>query len=33
MDRTVLRLSGPDTTDFLQGLITNDVAKLKDGLV
>ena len=31
--RTILRLSGPDTRDFLQGLITNDIAKLSDGLV
>ncbi|MFK7876039.1 MAG: folate-binding protein YgfZ [Paracoccaceae bacterium] len=28
MTRTLLRLSGPDTRDFLQGLITNDVAKI-----
>ena len=27
-DRTVLRLSGPDVRDFLQGLITSDVDKL-----
>lgn len=32
-DRTILRLSGPDTRDFLQGLVTNDVARLSDGLV
>lgn len=32
-DRTILRLAGPDTQDFLQGLVTNDVAKLADGLV
>ncbi|SMX37203.1 CAF17-like 4Fe-4S cluster assembly/insertion protein YgfZ [Octadecabacter ascidiaceicola] len=31
--RTLLRLSGPDANDFLQGLITNDVSKAKDGLV
>lgn len=31
--RRILRLTGPDTHDFLQGLITNDVARLKDGLV
>ncbi|QUJ78006.1 folate-binding protein YgfZ [Sulfitobacter albidus] len=31
--RTILRLSGTDTTDFLQGLVTNDVARLGDGLV
>ena len=28
-----MRVSGPDTVHFLQGLVTNDVAKLKDGLV
>ncbi|MBM7068275.1 folate-binding protein YgfZ [Actibacterium sp. 188UL27-1] len=33
MERTVLRLSGPDMSDFLQGLITNDIARLADGLV
>lgn len=27
-DRAVLRLSGPDTADFLQGLLTNDVMAL-----
>ena len=32
-DRRILRLSGEDTRDFLQGLVTNDVAKLSDGLV
>lgn len=32
-DRRVLRLSGPETMDFLQGLVTNDVTRLKDGLV
>ena len=31
--RRILRLSGEDTHDFLQGLVTNDVAKLSDGLV
>ena len=31
--RTILRLTGADTTDFLQGLVTNDVSKLADGLV
>ena len=25
-DRAVLRVSGPDARDFLQGLVTNDVA-------
>ncbi|MFP7571192.1 YgfZ/GcvT domain-containing protein [Marivita sp. S2033] len=32
-DRTIFRLSGADTHDFLQGLVTNDVAKLEQGLV
>jgi folate-binding protein YgfZ len=32
-NRTLISLSGPDAFDFLQGLITNDVAKTKDGLV
>ena len=32
-DRTVLRISGPDARDFLQGLVTNDVSKLDEGLV
>ncbi|MCW1950131.1 MAG: folate-binding protein [Octadecabacter sp.] len=31
--RTLLRLSGPDANAFLQGLVTNDVNKAKDGLV
>ena len=31
--RRILRLSGPDTQDFLQGLVTNDIAKLADGAV
>ncbi|EBA15506.1 aminomethyl transferase family protein [Roseobacter sp. SK209-2-6] len=31
--RKILRLSGPDTRSFLQGLITNDVNKLDHGLV
>ena len=31
--RTILRLSGADTRDFLQGLITNDIAGLDSGLV
>ncbi|MEP6017913.1 MAG: folate-binding protein [Paracoccaceae bacterium] len=31
--RTILRLSGPDTRDFLQGLVTNDVGKVDQGLV
>jgi len=32
-DRRILRFDGKDTIGFLQGLITNDMAKLKDGLV
>lgn len=32
-DRRIFRLTGKDTVSFLQGLITNDVARLKDGLV
>ncbi len=32
-DRLILRLAGPDTRDFLQGLVTNDVEKLESGLV
>lgn len=32
-ERTLIRLSGPDTFEFLQGLVTNDVAKASDGLV
>ncbi len=31
--RTVLRITGTDRQDFLQGLVTNDVKKLADGLV
>ena len=31
--RTLLRLSGPDAFDFLQRLITNDVASTKNALV
>ena len=34
MSRTILRLTGKDTRDFLQGLVTNDVARLdRDGIV
>ncbi len=29
--RTILSLTGPDTRDFLQGLVTNDVRKLDQG--
>ena len=32
-DRAVLRVSGPDARDFLQGLVTNDVRRLDDGPV
>ena len=32
-DRTVLRVTGQDRRDFLQGLISNDINKLADGLV
>ena len=32
-DRTVLRVSGPEARDFLQGLVTNDVRRLDDGPV
>ena len=31
--RTILRISGPDTDHFLQGLITNDMTRLADGLL
>ena len=31
--RTVFRIAGKDREDFLQNLVTNDVDKLKDGLV
>ena len=31
--RRILRLSGPDTRSFLQGLVTNDVGKIDQGLV
>lgn len=31
--RSVLRVSGPEASDFLQNLVTNDLGKLKDGLV
>lgn len=32
-DRTVFRITGADRVDFLQNLITNDMKRLKDGLV
>lgn len=31
--RTILKVTGSDARDFLQGLVTNDVARLSDGLV
>lgn len=31
--RRILRLNGKDTRDFLQGLVTNDINKVDDGLV
>lgn len=31
--RRILRLTGTDSADFLQGLITNDIARLDQGLV
>ena len=31
--RRILRLSGPDTRSFLQGLVTNDVSRIDQGLV
>lgn len=31
--RRILRLTGSDTTSFLQGLISNDITRLDDGLV
>ncbi|WP_120501801.1 folate-binding protein YgfZ [Roseovarius sp. EL26] len=33
MTRTILKVSGKDAHAFLQGLVTNDVDKLKQGLV
>lgn len=32
-ERSVLRISGADTRPFLQGLVTNDVEKLREGIV
>ncbi len=32
-DRSIFSVTGSDREAFLQGLVTNDVAKLKDGLV
>ena len=31
--RHILRISGSDANSFLQGLVTNDVDKVRDGLV
>lgn len=31
--RRILRLTGPDTEDFMQGLVTNDIRRLDRGLV
>ena len=31
--RTVLRISGPDRLKFLQGLVTNDLDRLSDGML
>lgn len=33
LNRTVIAVAGTERHDFLQGLITNDVARLSDGLV
>ncbi|PIL18814.1 aminomethyltransferase [Puniceibacterium antarcticum] len=33
VERTVLTVTGPEASSFLQGLVSNDVTKLKDGLV
>ncbi len=32
-NRTIIEVTGSDREDFLQNLVTNDVARLKDGLV
>jgi len=32
-NRRILRLQGADTHDFLQGLVTNDIGKLNNGMV
>jgi hypothetical protein len=31
MTRSILKLTGPETRDFLQGLVTNDVSRLDNG--
>lgn len=33
MSRTIIRITGPDARDFLQGLVTNDVSGLDHGIV
>ncbi len=33
MTRSIFKITGGDRTDFLQGLITNDMGKLADGLL
>ena len=33
MTRKIFRITGTDAKDFLQGLVTNDVARLADGIV
>ena len=33
MTRKILEITGPEAKDFLQGLVTNDVKHLEDGLV
>lgn len=33
MTRSILKLTGPETRDFLQGLVTNDVARIEEGPV
>ena len=32
-DRMILCISGPDAKSFLQNLVTNDVAKLKNNII
>ena len=32
-DRSILCISGPDAKSFLQNLVTNDVAKLKNNII
>lgn len=31
--RSIFEITGPDAEHFLQGLITNDIARLKDGMI